>query len=84
MKRFTVKILLMLLTLALCLPLLAGCSGKNGKTLIELSLRRKYGINVVGLRKEGKLMINIDPEMALRKEMTLGDIASKQSLKKLV
>ena len=36
MKRFTVKILLMLLTLALCLPLLAGCSGKNGKTLIEM------------------------------------------------
>lgn len=56
----------------------------DGKTLIELSLRRKYGINVVGLRKEGNLMINIDPEMALRKEMTLVVIASKQSLKKLV
>ena len=40
----------------------------NGKTLIELSLRRKYGINVVGLRKE----------------MTLVVSASKQSLKKLV
>ena len=56
----------------------------NGKTLVELSLRRKYGITVVGLRKEGKLMINIDPEMLLRKEMKLVVIASKQSLKKLV
>lgn len=55
-----------------------------GKTLIELSLRRKYGINVVGIRKEDKLMINIDPEMLLRKEMKLVVIASKQSLKKLV
>ena len=55
-----------------------------GKTLIELSLRRKYGINVVGIRKEDQLMINIDPEMLLRKEMTLVVIASKQSLKKLV
>ncbi len=36
MKRFTVKLLLLLLTLALCLPLLAGCSGKNGKTLLEI------------------------------------------------
>ena len=36
MKRFTVKILLLLLVLALCLPLLAGCSGKKGKTLIEM------------------------------------------------
>ena len=56
----------------------------EGKTLIELSLRRKYGINVVGIRKEGNLMINIDPEMALRKEMTLVVIANKQSIKKLV
>ena len=56
----------------------------NGKTLVELSLRRKYGINVVGLRKEDRLMINIDPEMLLRKDMTLVVIASKQSLKKLV
>ncbi len=36
MKRFTVKLLLLLLTLALCLPLLAGCSGKKGKTLLEI------------------------------------------------
>ena len=56
----------------------------EGKTLVELSLRRKYGINVVGIRKENRLMINIDPEMLLRKEMTLVVIASKQSLKKLV
>ena len=56
----------------------------DGKTLVELSLRRKYGINVVGIRKEDKLIINIDPEMLLRKEMTLVVIASKQSLKKLV
>ena len=55
-----------------------------GKTLVELSLRRKYGINVVGLRKEDRLMINIDPEMHLCKDMTLVVIASKQSLKKLV
>ena len=56
----------------------------EGKTLIELSLRRKYGINVVGIRKQDKLMINVDPEMPLRKDMTLVVIASKQSLKKLV
>ena len=56
----------------------------DGKTLIELGLRRKYGINIVGIRKEKNLMINIDPEMPLRKEMTLVVIASKQSLKKLV
>ena len=56
----------------------------DGKTLIELNLRRKYGINIVGIRKDDKLMINVDPEMPLRKEMTMVVIASKQSLKKLI
>ena len=56
----------------------------DGKTLVELSLRRKYGINVVGLRKQDKLITNIDPEMILRKDMTLVVIANKQALKKLI
>ena len=34
--KFNVKILLLVLALALCLPLLAGCSAKNGKTLLEI------------------------------------------------
>ena len=55
----------------------------EGKTLIELSLRRKFGINVVGIRKQDRLITNIDPEMLLRNEMTLVVIASKQALKKL-
>ena len=36
MKRFTVKILVLVLALSLCLPMFAGCSEKNGKTLIEM------------------------------------------------
>lgn len=37
MKRFTVKLLLLLVICALCLPMLAGCSGgKKGKTLLEI------------------------------------------------
>ena len=36
MKHFSVKLLLLVLALALCLPLLVGCSGKNGKTLMSI------------------------------------------------
>lgn len=36
MKRLTVKLLILLLVCTLCLPLLAGCSGGKGKTLIEI------------------------------------------------
>ena len=36
MKHLCQKSLVLLLALALCLPLLVSCSGKNGKTLIEI------------------------------------------------
>lgn len=36
MKQCKVKLLLLILVFALCLPLLTGCSGKNGKTLMSL------------------------------------------------
>ena len=34
----------------------------EGKTLLELDLRKKYGINVLGIRKNGKLDMNVRPE----------------------
>ena len=34
----------------------------EGKTLLELDLRKKYGINVLGVRKSGKLDMNVRPE----------------------
>ena len=34
----------------------------EGKTLLELDLRKKYGINVLGVRKNGKLDMNVRPE----------------------
>lgn len=35
-KRIRINLLVLLLVCTLCLPLLAGCSGKNGKTLLEI------------------------------------------------
>ena len=33
-----------------------------GKSLIDLDARRKYGINVIGVRKQGEPKLNISPE----------------------
>ncbi|MDE6475615.1 MAG: TrkA family potassium uptake protein [Erysipelotrichaceae bacterium] len=33
-----------------------------GKSLIDLDARRKYGINVIGIRKQGEAKLNISPE----------------------
>lgn len=54
-----------------------------GKTLIELSLRKKYAINIVAIRTGDGLQINVDPAMKLGSEMKLIVIANNSKLKKL-
>ncbi len=54
-----------------------------GKTLIELNLRKKYGINVIAVRRPHDLQINIDPNMKLDSTMQLVVIANTATLSKL-
>ena len=54
-----------------------------GKNLLELNLRRKYGINVVAIRLNGEVIINIDPEKPLSKEARLLVIGNPARLGKL-
>ena len=54
-----------------------------GKTLIELSLRKKYSINVVAVRNGGKISTAVDPALPLEKGMGLIVIANTQKLQKL-
>ena len=54
-----------------------------GKNLIELNLRKKYGINIVAIKKGEKVNVNINPEQALDKEDTLIVIANTAKLGKM-
>lgn len=36
-------------------------SGWSGKSILELDIRKKYGINILGVRTDGKLNMNITP-----------------------
>ena len=54
-----------------------------GKSLMELNLRRKYGINVVAMRQNGEVNINVDPEKPLSKEARLLVIGNPARLGKL-
>ena len=54
-----------------------------GKNLIELNLRKKYGINVVALKKGEDVNVNINPEQMLDAETTLIVIANSSKLGKL-
>ena len=54
-----------------------------GKSLIELSLRKKYSINVVAAATEKGISTEIDPSYPLAKGEKLIVIANPQKLKKL-
>ncbi len=54
-----------------------------GKTLIELSLRKNYSINVVAIRNGEKITTSVDPNHPIEKGSQLIVIANTSKLKKL-
>lgn len=55
-----------------------------GKNLIELNLRKKYDINVVAIRENGKVTVGVDPKKPLAKGMSLTLIANTAKLSRLI
>lgn len=55
----------------------------DGYSLSQLDLRKKYKINVVGLKRNSSFDINPDPEMPLSKDDTLVVIGKNDILNKL-
>ena len=55
----------------------------EGKTLLELNLRKKYSINIVAVRQNQHVQINIDPSQPLNKDMKLVVIVNTSKLSKL-
>lgn len=53
-----------------------------GKNLIELNLRKKYGFNIVALKKGDKVNVNINPEQVLDAATTLIVVANTAKLAK--
>ena len=54
-----------------------------GKNLIELNLRKKYGFNIVAIKKGEKVNVNINPEQVLDASTTLIVITDVAKLGKL-
>ena len=54
-----------------------------GKNLIELNLRKKYGFNIVAVKKGEDVNVNINPEQPLDAESTLIVIANTAKLGRL-
>ena len=54
-----------------------------GKNLLQLDLRKKYSLNVVAIKQNNDVTINVDPQKQLEKNMKLIVIANTAKLNKL-
>lgn len=56
-----------------------------GKSLIQLDLRRKYDINIIGMRRtrHGKLVVSFDPNEAISKDCLLVGITESDKFEQI-
>lgn len=54
----------------------------QGRSIGELDIRRRYGVNILGVKRNGKTDVNISPETMLDADMTLLVLGENQELKK--
>ncbi len=54
-----------------------------GKTLLELNLRKKYSLNVIAIKNNNEVNIDIDPNEILAENTTLVVLAKTSKLEKL-
>ena len=54
----------------------------QGRSIGELDIRRKYGVNILGVKRNGKTDVNISPEIILDGSLTLLVLGENKALKK--
>lgn len=55
----------------------------HGKTIMELQLRNKYGLNLLGVSQNGTFQVNPDPTARLQKGSLMVVVGSNQSIESL-
>ena len=56
--------------------------GWVGKSIGELDIRRKYGINILGVKRSGKTAVSITPDTVLSEEITILALGEYKALQK--
>ncbi len=54
----------------------------NGKTIVQLDIRKKYGINILGLRENGELTMDINPDTVLSKDKSILVLGKQKAVQK--
>ena len=53
-----------------------------GKTVLELDIRKKYNINIIGVKQNGKTNVTVTPDTLLSEDKTLLVIGEDKALQK--
>lgn len=54
----------------------------HGKTILELDIRKKYGINILGIRENGRLNMDIAPSTPLSTEKSILVLGKQRAIQK--
>ncbi len=54
----------------------------NGKTIVQLDIRKKYNINILGIKENGRLDMNISPDTILGKGKSILVLGQQKAIQK--
>ncbi|NLJ64296.1 MAG: TrkA family potassium uptake protein [Christensenellaceae bacterium] len=54
----------------------------SGRTVVQLDIRRKYGINILGIRENGRLKMSITPDTLLRRGQSIFVLGHQKDINK--
>lgn len=54
----------------------------QGKTILQLDIRKKYGVNILGIREHGQLNMNILPETVLNSDASILVLGPHRAIQK--
>ena len=53
-----------------------------GKSIIELDIRKKYGVNIMAIKHNDSINVNVEPDIVLTEDITLLVLGDYKNLKK--
>ena len=54
----------------------------GGRTVLQLDIRKKYGINILGVRENGKLNMNVTPDTVLDSRTSILVLGQQKAIQK--
>lgn len=53
-----------------------------GKSVVQLDIRRKFGFNILGIRENGKLNLNVQPDMVFNRDESVLVLGNQKDIRK--